>query len=137
MNIALIKLHSCAYMHVCSIFFFNLFNLHYFILESSETKRISCAYHLTSHEFDSFFLFPCARIDNNRREYFVSRAAQLCVHACVLRFFLLFFSNKRSLMLPTHCKRCQSLSKLMSFAVVAFFFGRARIDNNRREYCVH
>ena len=28
-----------------------------------------------------------ARIDNNRREYFVSRAAQLCVHACVLRIF--------------------------------------------------
>ena len=35
----------------------------------------------------------CARIDNNRREYCVRWAAQLCVHACVLRFFFLFISQ--------------------------------------------
>ena len=37
-----------------------------------------------------FWFWGCARIDNNRREYCASRAAQLCVHACVLRFFSSF-----------------------------------------------
>ena len=36
--------------------------------------------------------FCCARIDNNRREYFTRRAAQLCNYSCVLRFFFFFLS---------------------------------------------
>ena len=45
------------------------------------------------HFFFFIFFLCCrrARIDNNRREYCVRRAAQLCIHAYVLRFFSSFY----------------------------------------------
>ena len=76
----------------------------------------------------------CARIDNNRREYCTHRAAQLCVHACVLRFFLFFFKNT---IYHYFTKPIYAVTLFTTFFGFVFcWICCARIDNNRREYCV-
>ena len=81
----------------------------------------------------SFCFLVCARIDNNRREYCVRRAAQLCVHACVLRFFSFILQTFISTFQQNLNMRASLHHIFFGFAVVGC---RARIDNNLREYCV-
>ena len=86
MNISFAELHSCA-NYSCVLRFFFFFSSHKdSLIQQMQWHRLN-----NTILFAFVFVFWCgARIDNNRREYFAHRAAQLCVHACVLRFFSLF-----------------------------------------------
>ena len=131
MNIAIVELHSCAHMNVHFIFFlFFSKNFYCFInrwYHNCRTLNLTVV-------MISVYELGRARIDNNRREYCVRWAAQLCIHACVLRFFSSFFPNN------TACLAKNQIFRNWNTRVTIFWFfflGRARIDNNRREYCAH
>ena len=96
-NISFAELHSCAYMRVCSVFFL-FFCISNYIIYKPNQQHNKLNLTPTVVAFVRF-VFGRARIDNNRREYFIHRAAQLCIHACVLRFFLflsLLYNNSYS-----------------------------------------
>ena len=87
--------------------------------------------------FNLFLCYSCARIDNNRREYCAHRAAQLCVHACVLRFFFFFLITSLVMQLnSSHNHYLKAFVRTLCCFLVMIACGRARIDNNRREYFV-
>ena len=86
-------LRSCTVVQrtcVCAPFF--LFFLSNKLLLQTRKSNSAWSFITIWLRLDFFFCW-CARIDNNRREYFVARAAQLCNYSCVLRFFSHLFTT--------------------------------------------
>ena len=80
----------------------------------------------------------CARIDNNRREYWQKKVAKDGVHACVLRIFFLrcafLLSSVYNVVDPSNKTPVAVHWQTTCGDFVLLEGWCARIDNNRREY---
>ena len=80
--------------------------------------------------------WSCARIDNNRREYWERKGAKDGVHVYVLRIFFrcaLLLSSR--IMMNTPKQNTYQVEQSPQYYVWSICGSCARIDNNRREYC--
>ena len=126
-------------MRVCSAFFFMFCTTVQIelILIETEQKHFSVIRVNNTGAFFAFVLFV-VREQTTTDVNIGQKVAKDGVHVCVLRFFLFFLSHhfKIIIYLPHNTTIKEQLYITL---VVLFFFvvdGCARIDNNRREYCV-
>ena len=88
-------------------------------------------------KFFGVLLLCCARIDNNRREYWVEKLRKMVY----MRVCSAFFFSLRSFIKiachesnPPNTQMLELLTKQLGFGLVRVVYCCARIDNNRREY---
>ena len=74
----------------------------------------------------------CARIDNNRREYWEERCAKDGVHACVLRIFFSLFAQLCKFEIFKWCQKQNTIKRPTGHFVFVFFLFLFLCENRQQ-----